>query len=75
MNEFSRGESPIVVKALENGVSIIGLTRGETTKFHHIEKMDKGDVLVVQFTEYTSAIKIKGHALIKTINGEVVSGD
>jgi transcription attenuation protein (tryptophan RNA-binding attenuator protein) len=75
MNESARGESPIVVKALENGVSIIGLTRGETTKFHHIEKMDKGDVLVVQFTEYTSAIKIKGKALIKTMNGEVVSGD
>ena len=31
----------IVVKALENGVTIIGLTRGTDTKFHHSEKLDK----------------------------------
>ena len=27
----------IVVKALENGVNIIGLTSGKDTKFHHTE--------------------------------------
>ena len=32
----------IVVKALENGVNIIGLTSGKDTKFHHTEKLDKG---------------------------------
>lgn len=73
-NIYSDG-SPIIIKALENGVSIIGLTRGENTKFHHIEKMDKGDVLMVQFTEFTAAIKIKGKALIKSSNGEVMSGE
>ena len=31
----------IVVKALENGVNIIGLTSGKDTKFHHTEKLDK----------------------------------
>ena len=30
----------IVVKALENGVNIIGLTSGKDTKFHHTEKLD-----------------------------------
>ena len=30
----------VVIKALENGVTIIGLTRGRDTKFHHSEKLD-----------------------------------
>ena len=34
----------IVIKALENGVSITGLTRGRDTKFHHTEKLDAGQV-------------------------------
>lgn len=75
MNEKYTDGSPIIVKALENGVSIIGLTRGGNTKFHHIEKMDKGDVLMVQFTEFTAAIKIKGKARILTSIGEVISGE
>jgi len=58
------GEQYIVVKALENGVTIIGLTRGKDTKFHHTEKLDKGEVMVLQFTEHTSAVKIRGHAEI-----------
>ena len=65
---------PIIIKALEDGVSIIGLTRGEATKFHHIEKMDKGDVLIVEFTEFTAAIKVKGKAEIICSSGETVSG-
>ncbi len=72
-NGFTDG-NPIIVKALEDGVSIIGLTRGESTKFHHIEKMDKGEVLIVEFTEFTSAIKIKGKAQIICSSGETVSG-
>lgn len=74
MDNYIEGK-PIVIKALEDGVSIIGLTRGDTTKFHHIEKMDKGDVLIVQFTEYTAAIKVKGNAQILSSSGEVISGD
>jgi len=72
-NGYSDG-TPIIIKALEDGVSIIGLTRGENTKFHHIEKMDKGDVLIVEFTEFTAAIKIKGKAEIICSSGETVSG-
>ena len=62
MNEDYLGEDYIVIKALENGVTIIGLTRGMDTKFHHTEKLDRGEILVVQFTEHTSAMKIRGHA-------------
>lgn len=59
----------IAVKALENGVNIIGLTRGRDTKFHHTEKLDAGEVYIAQFTEVTSAIKIKGKAEIHTTFG------
>ena len=65
----------IVVKALENGVTIIGLTRGKETKFHHTEKLDKGEVMIAQFTEHTSAIKIRGRAEIQTKHGKICSGD
>ncbi|ABB14286.1 trp RNA-binding attenuation protein MtrB [Carboxydothermus hydrogenoformans] len=61
----------IVVKALENGVTIMGLTRGKDTKFHHTEKLDKGEVMVAQFTEHTSAIKIRGKAEIYTKHGVI----
>lgn len=59
-------EGYIMVQALENGVTIIGLTRGHNTKFHHTEKLDKGEVLIAQFTEHTSAIKIRGKAKVFT---------
>ena len=66
--------SYIVIKALENGVNIIGLTRGKDTKFHHTEKLDAGEVYIAQFTEITSAIKIKGKAEVFTSHGKIVSG-
>jgi transcription attenuation protein (tryptophan RNA-binding attenuator protein) len=65
----------IVVRAEENGVNIIGLTRGKDTKFHHTEKLDKGEVLIAQFTENTSAIKIRGRAKIICRYGEIYSGE
>lgn len=61
----------LIVKALENGVTIIGLTRGKDTKFHHSEKLDKGEVMIVQFTEHTSAMKIRGKAEIFSRHGKV----
>mgnify|MGYP000928814630 CR=1 FL=1 len=64
----------VVIKALENGVNIIGLTRGKDTKFHHTEKLDKGEVMLVQFTLHTSAIKIRGKAEILTKHGSIISG-
>lgn len=65
----------IVIKALEDGVAVIGLTRGKDTKFHHTEKMDKGEVMVAQFTEFTSAVKVRGKAEIYTSHGKVLSAD
>lgn len=65
----------VAVRAEENGVSIIGLTRGKDTKFHHTEKLDKGEVLLAQFTENTSAIKIRGKARILCRHGEIYSGE
>ncbi len=74
MGETYSNNQYIVVKALENGVTIIGLTRGLDTKFHHTEKLDKGEVMIAQFTEHTSAIKIRGKAEVYTQHGPVVSG-
>jgi transcription attenuation protein (tryptophan RNA-binding attenuator protein) len=65
----------VVIKAEENGVNIIGMTRGRDTKFHHTEKLDKGEVLIAQFTENTSAIKIRGKARILCRYGEMNSGE
>ena len=75
MNEDFMGDDYIVIKALENGVTIMGLTRGKDTKFHHTEKLDRGEVMIAQFTENTSAIKIRGNAQILTSHGIVISGD
>lgn len=60
-----------VVQAKENGVQVIGLTRGKDTRFHHTEKLDKGEVMIAQFTDHTSAVKIRGKALIMTKFGTI----
>jgi transcription attenuation protein (tryptophan RNA-binding attenuator protein) len=36
--------------------------------------MDAGEVMLVQFTEFTSAIKVRGKALIQSRHGEMHSG-
>ncbi|MFD1176344.1 trp RNA-binding attenuation protein MtrB [Paenibacillus puldeungensis] len=58
-----------VVKAKEQGVTVIGLTRGKDTRFHHTEKLDKGEVLIAQFTDHTSAVKVRGKAIVYTKHG------
>ncbi len=63
----------VVIKAKEDGVNVIGLTRGSDTRFHHSEKLDCGEVMIAQFTEHTSAIKVRGNAQIYTPFGEVES--
>lgn len=60
-----------VVKAKEQGVTVIGLTRGRDTRFHHTEKLDKGEVLIAQFTDHTSAVKVRGKAIVMTKHGVV----
>jgi transcription attenuation protein (tryptophan RNA-binding attenuator protein) len=63
----------VVIKAAEDGVNVIGLTRGTDTRFHHSEKLDKGEVMIAQFTDHTSAIKVRGKATILTSYGEMES--
>lgn len=65
----------VVIKALDNGVTIMGLTRGKDTKSHHSERIDRGEVLIAQFTETTSAIKIRGRATIYSKHGEIEVGE
>lgn len=72
--EESQKADLIVVKACENGVTIIGLTRGKETVVHHTEKLDKGEVWISQFTEHISAIKVRGKAEILSKYGKVESG-
>lgn len=74
-NDTATTSDYVVIKAQENGVTIIGLTRGKDTKFHHSEKLDRGEVMIAQFTEHTSAIKIRGKATIYTKHGVTESGD
>jgi transcription attenuation protein (tryptophan RNA-binding attenuator protein) len=70
MSDATQGEY-FVIKAKENGVHVIGLTRGQDTRFHHTEKLDKGEVMIAQFTEHTSAIKVRGKATIMTKHGTI----
>ena len=62
------------VKALEDGVDIIGLTRGKDTRFHHTEKLGEGEIYIAQFTDTTSAVKIRGNAEVYTRYGVIRSG-
>ena len=56
----------VCVKALQAGTQIIGLTRGGETKSHHTENLDKCEVLIMQFTERTSAEVYTKFGIIKT---------
>ncbi|WAH35098.1 trp RNA-binding attenuation protein MtrB [Alicyclobacillus dauci] len=60
-----------VIHARENGVQVIGMTRGQETRFHHAEKLDKNEVMIAQFTEHTSAMKIRGKAVLYTKHGTI----
>jgi transcription attenuation protein (tryptophan RNA-binding attenuator protein) len=64
----------VVVKALQDGVVIMGLTRGADTRSHHSERLDAGEVLIAQFTKTTAAIKVRGRAQVLTDVGLVESG-
>lgn len=64
----------LVIKAMENGVTVIGVTRGAENRFLHTEKLDEGEVWIAQFTEHVSAMKIRGEARVYTKHGEIKSG-
>ena len=67
--------SYICVKALEKGVNIIGVTRGDVTNIHHKENLDKGEVLIEQFKDNTSAMNIRGKADVYTQLGMIRAGE
>lgn len=73
LNNENTGSEYIVVKADCANVQVIGMTRGSDTRPHHTEALDKGEVLVMQFTDKTSLIKIKGNAKIYTKFGVIES--
>ena len=71
---YSSGGDYVVIKVQENGVTVIGVTRGAENRFLHTEKLDEGEVWIAQFTEHISAMKIRGSATILTKYGEVKCG-
>ena len=64
----------IVIKALEDGVTVTGVTRGAENRFLHTEKLEEGELWIAQFTEHISAMKIRGRAKVMTAHGEIESG-
>jgi transcription attenuation protein (tryptophan RNA-binding attenuator protein) len=72
---MSNHDDFFVIKAKENGVNVIGLTRGKDTRFHHSEKLDKDEVMIAQFTEHTSAVKVRGRSTIWTRHGKIQVGE
>lgn len=64
----------VVVKAEDNNVQVIGLTRGNMTKPHHTEILQNGELLIMQFTENTSAVKIRGNCTVYSKHGQVIGG-
>lgn len=73
-NSSENSADYISVKALENGVTVTGVTRGAENKFLHTEKLEEGEVWIAQFTDNISAMKIRGRARIITAHGELESG-
>ncbi|MDE6968084.1 MAG: trp RNA-binding attenuation protein MtrB [Clostridia bacterium] len=67
------GSEYIAVKSEASNVQVIGMTRGSDTRPHHTEVLDKGEVLIMQFTDKTSLIKIKGNAKVYTKFGIIES--
>lgn len=74
-NEKKTSDEYIVVKAKQNGVNVIGMTRGKDTKLHHTERLNDGEVLIAQFTDNTSAMKITGQATVLTKHGTIEAGN
>lgn len=72
--DMQDGSDYIVVKADAPNTQIIGMTRGTDTRPHHTEMLDKGEVIVLQFTDKTSFIKIRGNATVYTKYGVVECG-
>ena len=64
----------VVIKAEEDGVALLVLQEAEIRDFI-IQKSWIRVVVIAQFTENTSAIKIRGKAKILCRHGEISSGE
>ena len=64
----------IVIRALENGGNLIGMTRGRDPRLLNTEKLDAGEVIIAQFTDNTSATKLRGRAETLTRHRSVLPG-
>lgn len=73
INQEQAGNDYIAVRAENSNVQVIGMTRGSDTRPHHTESLDMGEVLIMQFTDKTSLIKIKGNAKVYTKFGVIES--
>ena len=67
--------SYICVKALEKGVNIIGVTRGEVTKIHHTEKLDQGGGSDCAVYGEIPLHEIRGKAEVYTQFGMIRAGE
>ena len=56
-------------------IVVKGMTRGDDTRLKHTEVLAKGEVLVAQFTENISAMKIRGMTQVYTAHGVLRSGE
>lgn len=65
----------VVVRAMSDNVQIVGLTRGDGTKPQHTENLRAGEVMLLQFTQNISAIKIRGNATVYTKHGAIPCGE
>ena len=62
----------VIRKALENGVTIIRLTRRQGHQVPPLGKSCKGEIMIAQFTEHTSAnTKIRGRVEVLTKHGRL----
>lgn len=75
MEEKEKNNDYIAVCAEEDDVKIIGITSGRDTKFHHTERLEKGEIFIAQFTENTTAMKIHGKASVYTRMGIIKGGE
>ena len=73
MENNNQANEYVVIKALDNGVCVMGVAKSGNARYNHTEKLAKGEVYIFQFCENTSAFKVTGNAEILTKYGTIKS--
>ena len=60
----------VVIKALEDGVNVLSIISNEGVPVLN-ERLDEGEVFLLQLTEGYLGIRIRGKAEIDTVHGKV----